>query len=80
MTNKQTKDKILQIKVSDIDLERLDLLCDKYQTNRSNMVRELVYSEYLKLTGDGAKQVNQMLDLFKDFAKQMKDITGEAVK
>lgn len=80
MTNKNSKNKILQIKVSDVDLERLDFLCDKYQTTRSNITRELIYSEYLKLTGDGAKQVNQMLDLFKDFANKMKDITDVSVK
>lgn len=84
MTERQTKNNIVQIKFTDDDMERLNWLADKYNTNRSNYIRQLIYSEYLKLTGKDKEQVVQVLDTFKNFAKELekinKEFTGGKVK
>lgn len=84
MTRKDSKITIVQFRATDDDLMRLDWLADKYNTNRSNFIRQLVYSEYLKLTGKDKEQVVQVLDTFKNFAKELekinKDFVGGKVK
>lgn len=77
MTRKNNKITLVQFRANENDLKMLDWLAEKYNTSRSNYIRQLVYSEYLKLTGKDKEQVVEVLDTFKNFAKELERINKQ---